>query len=195
VQSFFLTPVLIAIHRFILIEEVRPVYYVAYQTVRFQRFFAWSVALMALTSAASLIGELLALVGLASWVTGVIHVVLFLVTLFISLRLTILFPAIAVDARGADPAKAFADTKGHAFGIFLIGLVAILPLLAIAIVVIVATVVTSGSAADAPPSAAVTITTQVLFGVIGMPLFVAIASRIFQALADQVLVVTAAEPD
>jgi hypothetical protein len=180
VQSVFLTPVLIAIHRFILIDEVTPRYELALQSARFQRFFAWSVALLALNTATSLIVELLVLAGLSFWVTGTLQSVLIILTLFISLRLTILFPAIAVDAPGADASKAFADTKGHALGIFLIMLVALLPLIVIVIVVAFATMPATGDAG-------VTIVAQVLVGLLLMPLFVAIASRIFQALADQVL--------
>jgi hypothetical protein len=125
---------------------------------------------------------------LNAWVTGGLLFALSIVALFISLRLTILFPGIAVDAPGASPAKAFADTKGHAFGIFLIGLVAILPLVVIMILVATAAAMaTFGIEGSTAPSTAATIAATVLFGLIGMPLFVAIASRIFQALAEQVL--------
>jgi hypothetical protein len=187
VQNFFLTPVLIAIHRFILMDEVTPRYELAFQTARFQRFFTWSVALFALSSASTLIAELLALAGLASLTSASLQFVLAVMILFISLRLTILFPAIAIDAPSADPAKAFADTKGHAWGIFLIGLVAVLPLVAVVIVVAVVAFLVAGHPADAALSTAVSITSGLLVGLIVMPLFVAIASRIFQALADRVL--------
>jgi hypothetical protein len=184
-QSFFLTPYLIAVHRFILIDEVTTHYALDPQAPRFMRFFAWTVALSALGSAVAMIHGILVLIGLGQSLALTVLFILMVVVIFIGLRLTILFPAIAVDAPGATAENAFADTKGHAWGILLIGAVVILPFLVVGIVAVVATLPTPGSPA-------VVIVTAVVAGVVGVPLFVAIASRIFQALADQVLVGTPA---
>jgi hypothetical protein len=189
-QSFFLTPYLIAVHRFILIDEVTSHYALDPQAPRFMRFFAWTVALSALAGVATLIHEILILIGLGQFLAVTVLIVLMVVVVFIGMRLTILFPAIAVDAPGATAENAFADTKGHAWRIFLIGIVVILPFIVVAVVAALATVpfaLSDPNAANAPPSPLFLIVTAVVAGVIGLPLFVAIASRIFQALADRVL--------
>ncbi len=49
----------------------------------------------------------------------------------LSLRVTILFPAVAVDAPGATWGNAIADTKGYALRIFIVGLVTLFPLLVV----------------------------------------------------------------
>jgi hypothetical protein len=107
-----------------------------------------------------------------------------IVVLTVSLRLTILYPAIAVDARGATASNALADTKGHVFSIFMIFLLALLPLAAIAIVV---TLMLGPGVRDAgTPVAIAQLVTSAIIQTITIPLCVAIASRIFQALADRV---------
>jgi hypothetical protein len=103
--------------------------------------------------------------------------------LFFTFRLTILFPAIAVDAAGATAANAYADSKGNVWRIFLIFLLTILPLVALALGLYFLGLIST--AKDVSP---LRIAGQVLSAVIGVPayaLFVAVASRLFQALGER----------
>src|SRR5439155_2114286 len=61
-----------------------------------------------------------------NWIGVIIGLI---VVAIVAMRLTILFPAIAVDARGATVANALADTKGHMFEILLVFVLALLPLM------------------------------------------------------------------
>jgi hypothetical protein len=118
---FLLVPFLIAIHRFILLDEATPHY--AIQTgPRALRFFgSWIIlsivaglpALLAFSAfAASRVAEGWLLWGLAA--------PLFLLSAAFCLRMTLLLPAIAVDAPGASWVNAYQDTRGHSLGILLI---------------------------------------------------------------------------
>ena len=128
VWSLLFTPFLIAIHRFIIRDEVTTDYVIDPREPRFQRFFAFSMLLFALVYVPALVmlqeGLLAAIHPLA-----ILAILMFvLVMLFVlPLRMSILFPAIAVDAPGATLANAIHDTKGHAFGILVIFFVASLP--------------------------------------------------------------------
>jgi hypothetical protein len=89
-------------------------------------------------------------------------------------RLSILFPAIAVDAAGANWRNVMADTRGYAWQIFLIGLLAYMPVLVIDIVF----AVSSGTVVIAVIDNVVAI--------VSMTLFVVIASRLYQRLGNRV---------
>jgi hypothetical protein len=181
-RAFLLTPFLIAIHRFILIDEVTRHYVIAPHQPRFMRFFVWSLMFPALALGAALIGGLFSSVGLSSTSSLIGTWIVLIVGLVIGLRFTILFPAIAVDAPGATASNAFADTKGYALDIFLIGLVATLPLTALFIAIAPLQSNVGGLGSSIMAAAALTVSNLVAY-----PLCVAIASRIFQALADRVL--------
>ena len=57
---------------------------------------------------------------------------------WLSLRLILLFPAIAVGASGAKAANALADTKGYDFRLIAIFLLAFIPFIAVSILVTIA---------------------------------------------------------
>ena len=94
----------------------------------------------------------------------------------VALRLTVLFPAIAVDAPGATAANSIADTRGFALDIFVIYLLAFLPILA-----------TQWILHELNLPVAVDTALGVIFDVAALALFVVISSRLFQALADRTL--------
>ena len=107
---------------------------------------------------------------------------------FVYLRLTLLLPAIAVDAPGASLANAFADTEGHIFGMLFIFVLAMLPP-----IVLITTLslllwsprsVAGGGTSLGSLSFAVVLT---MFQVVIYAMLAAISSRIFQALAQRVL--------
>jgi hypothetical protein len=98
--------------------------------------------------------------------------------------LTILFPAIAIDAPGATAANAYADSKGNVWRIFFIFFLAILPFIAIALGLFFL-----GLISTATNISPLKIAGQIVSDIIGVPayaLFVAVASRLFQALGERV---------
>jgi len=108
----------------------------------------------------------------------------------VSLRLTILLPALAVEAPGATPSHALVDTKGHALRILSLFLLALLPWVAVDI----------GSVLLLGPSAQITGTPlAMIFLVMGgvlqmimLSITAVITSYAFMSLAAQVR--RAAEP-
>lgn len=66
----------------------------------------------------------------------IISVVLFALVIFAVLRLTILLPAIAVDAPGASVRNAFADTGGHIWLIVKANVATLLPFILIVISIV-----------------------------------------------------------
>jgi hypothetical protein len=183
VQNFLLTPIMIAVHRYVVLDEVTSKYALDPGQKTFRAFFAWLMALSALGFLAFLFGSpkndptLLSL--------GVVMIGL-VVMIVVTTRLSILFPAIAVDSPGATAANAWADSKQHTFRIFLIFLLSVLPIVIGALIVIVPFVLNSTSQSDAPPGIAAMLVMSVV-QMFFMVLCVAIASRLYQALADRLL--------
>jgi hypothetical protein len=184
VHSFLLTPFLIAVHRFILIDEVTPRYVLSPHDPRFQWFFGWSVALAAIWIGATVVERAFGYLGLSKLITATGMVLVVVVGLVLSVRLTILFPAIAVGAPGASLEEAFEDTKGYFWNIFVIFGVAGIPLAIVAIPL----AYVQGSAANILSGwKVVEILDVTISSLIVYPLYVALASRLFQALAQRVL--------
>ena len=182
VRGFLLTPFLIAVHRFVILDEITRGYVLDVHDPRFFQFFVWSLALTVFAIGALILMALLALVAALSVTIGVlVEIAVIAFAMIVMLRLTILFPAIAVDAPGANAPNAFADTKGHVLAIFLIFFVAFLPPTGIYLAISVL----FGTIGD-PSSLIATIVTTAL-SALTLPLFVALASRIFQTLADRLL--------
>lgn len=124
--SFLLTPVLIAVHRFILLDETAR-HYRPGDGRRFVRFFVWSLAInLVLVMPATLSDQL---ADTEPALPLVILIVAVIMALF-ALRLTVLFPAIAVDAAGATWRHAYDDTRGHVLRILGTFVLAWLPFLA-----------------------------------------------------------------
>jgi hypothetical protein len=145
-EAFLLTPYYIAVHRLIILDETAQSYVLRPREPRFQKFFGWSLILSAAMALLVLVfGLLLAfllqVLALTGTLTGTnvlgigigasfIAGCAFIFTSFWAMaRLSILFPAIAVDAAGANWRNVMADTRGYAWQIFLIGLLASLPFL------------------------------------------------------------------
>ena len=181
VEAFLLTPFFIAVHRFIILDEMTRRYVLDANDPRFFRFFVWSLTFTVIGTSMALLQNVMQAVRLPVHIMIVVDVAVGVVVSIIGLRLTVLFPAIAVDARGATASNAFADTRGNAFRIFVTFAVAYLPLVALGFAL---TPWGPGGARALPPVAHVIL--SVLYAA-ALPLFIAIASRIFQALADQVV--------
>ncbi|HLW90461.1 MAG TPA: hypothetical protein VKS78_04055 [Roseiarcus sp.] len=123
VQGFFLTPLAIAVHRFVLLGESNDSYNLDPQSPRFQKFFTFLAGIFFIEAIPQFFRELL-------WgpIGGVVGLVLAIVVAVIVTRNVILFPAVAVDAPGADWPNAMADTQGHSWRVFFILLCIALPL-------------------------------------------------------------------
>jgi hypothetical protein len=117
-RAFLLTPILIAIHRFIILDEITKTYAVPLGEPALRRFFAWLFAFEVLAGfPLDFLGALQALnVTLTASAIGFAAALVVAVALMV--RLSILPPAIAVEAPGARLASALEDTKGSALRIF-----------------------------------------------------------------------------
>ena len=189
-QAFLLTPFLIAVHRFVILGETGR-YTLAPGEHRFQLFFMWSIAMSLLAWAPPF---LLWAVKVESTPGGALSlalgsVVYIIVATIISLRLIILFPAIAVDAPGATWRNAMADTKGSVWRILFIGLVAALPLIGLALLLGLIAFSLGAPREIARASIgwiAVTSVFDAMFGVFGFTLAVVVASRLYNELGNRV---------
>ncbi len=125
--AFLLTPVVIAVHRFVILGEVTPNYGLDIGEPSFRRFFIWLFVLKVSSGLPyTLLGALQTL-GFSALATVIPFAIALIAVTTLSLRLIILLPAIAVEAPGASPRHAFIDTKGQALRILLIFLLALVP--------------------------------------------------------------------
>ena len=178
-QNFLITPVIIAVHRFIVLGEVTPGYVLEPRQRRFQLFFGW---LLALTTVASLMRlAVTAFAGLSFGILFAFELVSAIAMTVVTLRLMILFPAIAVDAAGATAANAWADSRGSAWRIFLISFVTLLPVLVV--VLLLYQFFGIAPRAGSGPAAIAGLVFGGVANVFLLIVFVAIASRLFQSLA------------
>jgi len=188
---FFLTPYAIAVHRFIILGEKTTSYRIASTEPKFRRFFGWSLVFLVLSSATQQSFDVDVVLG------GPVLALAVLAFVF-AIRAIVLYPAVAVDAPGANWRQAIADTRGHAWRILFIILGAILPLVIVALIVwlLVAGVAMSvlsfiiGDAEMGPGSLWVMLLLLYLFVVVGLllayTLLVVIASRLYQRIGVRV---------
>ena len=176
--TWLLTPFVIAVHRLILVDEVADRYRLDPQDQRFSRFFTWSLVLWVMLALPSIIIRVLMMPMpvISPSAVGSALAVLTIVAAVLSLRLMVLFPAIAVDAPGATPANAAADMHGCVLDVFLICSLAVLPVMAIDYLL---------AGVRAQTLAALIV--EPLANLLVRVLLIVIASRAFQALGDRVL--------
>jgi hypothetical protein len=175
-RAVLLTPVLVAVHRFILLGDASDRYAIEPHSPRFFRFVFWSLALPALFYGPGVLWLALSLaLGLPLTIGFVGLPICLVVGVIVDLRLTVLLPAIAVDAPGATASNSIADTRGFAIDIFLIYLLALLPIFATQSVL---------RRLNAP---VIDVALGVIFDVAVVVLLVVISSRVFQAVADRTL--------
>jgi len=133
-QALALTPLAIAVHRFVLLDEIHDSYDFAPGDPRFQKFFVFTIALELLGAIPQVIAYLFAAVS--TFLSSIVLLVLAVVTTIVAVRTVILFPSIAVDATGAEWRNAMADTKGHSWSVFFVLVCAVLPASVASIVVV-----------------------------------------------------------
>ena len=184
VEAFLLTPIVIAIHRFVILDKITPNYTVPIGEPVFGIFFGWLLALKVLVG---LPFDLLGLMQTLDWSlpASVLALVLALIAAVgVSLRLTILLPALAVEAPGATPSHALADTKGHALRVLALIFLALAPWLAATIGGVL--LLGRGATITGSPLAMLSLVMGGVLQTIMLALTAVIASHAFMALAAQV---------
>jgi hypothetical protein len=131
VWALLLAPIIVAIHRFVILNEVTRAYTLPVDAPAFRVFFAWLFALSILAGLPFDFLGLMQALGLSSTASALGLAIVLVAAIAVLLRLTILLPAIAVEALDAGPSQAMADTKGYALRMFAIFALALLPWLAI----------------------------------------------------------------
>lgn len=183
IQGLLLTPVAIAVHRFVLLGELTPRYTLNLSDPRFMRFFYFTVVFQLILTVPSMLMMLgTEAGGTAGVVLVLIFLVMFIAAIIASLRMLILFPAIAVDAPGADWKKAMADTRGHTWRVFFIALLTGIPAFALIILIQYLLADPSGSGWGLGIVASLL---QAFTGVLMLAAYAAVASKLFAAYADR----------
>ena len=183
IEGFLLVPVAIAVHRFILLGERTPSYRLNPAEPRFRRFFLFTVVIQIIFFIPGVAISLAEAVS--GWVQPVVVVVMLLLGFYavvIMLRTLILFPAIAVDAAGAEWSNALRDTNGHAWRMFFMLVAAGVPIIAMA-------VVSSWLWPDDPrmPGAVIASAGDAVLITLVTVLYAALASRMFAALGERLV--------
>ncbi len=184
VWAFLLTPIVIAIYRFVILGEVTPNYGLDIGEPAFRLMFIWLFGLRVFSELPyTLLGALQAL-GFSPQATAIPFAIALIVATAVLLRLTILYPALAVEAPGATAPHAFADSKGQGLRIFAILLLALVPW----IVAVITIVILLGPGVRVVGSAPAMIS-LIIGGIAQMAvvcLSAAVASHAFMDLAAQV---------
>ncbi len=183
VQGFVLTPVAIAMHRFVLLGEMTPRYAVSLSDPRFVKFFLVSVAFQFLIGIPSTLMTLsLRSQGVASGILATVFAILFLLAVFVAVRILILFPAIAVDAPGAEWRNAYRDSKGNFWRTLLILTLTVIPALVVTLPFYFLLAWPDG------PSllgGAILSVVQSILGVASLAAFAAVASQLYVAWSER----------
>jgi hypothetical protein len=176
VYDLLITPFLIAVHRFIILGEVTNRYRLNWRDRRYQIFFGWAFAVTVLSQIPYLVASLR-----GDWiVTFGLVVASYIVVFVIFVRMMILFPAIAVDAAGATPRHAFADSKGRTWSMLFSFIVLFIPSAIIVALIVLAAFFELPLAGSVPVLGLVFLTK--MFWIV---LAVAIASRLYTGTADR----------
>jgi hypothetical protein len=170
-----LTPYFIAVHRFVLLGEVTHRYRLQWDDRRFQLFFGWAFTMFVLSR--------LALLDHALPHHWMFHFLAFVAAATFSVlftRITIMFPAIAVDAPRADPWLAFEDTKGHGWYIFFLFLIPFIPSVLLVVIARIAAAVIGSLGGYLLLMLLVS-----LAGIVWLTMAIVIASRLYQWLGNR----------
>jgi hypothetical protein len=188
-QGFLVVPYYIAVHRLIILGEQTTSYALAPSDPRFQHFFWWWAAFSAATFLPMFLLAMLpqarAMAPLPHLFALALMLIVFVAIIITTLRLTIIFPAVAVDAPGANWQNVMADTKGYVWRIFLFGLLAGLPLIVpiLILVALAAIGTTRGSSWIFGP---LTMIFGAVLSVLAMTLFIIVASRLYLWIGNRV---------
>jgi len=183
-EALLLAPLIIAIHRFVILGEATRSYLLDLGDPTFRLFVGWLFALKIIGGLPfTLLGALQAL-GWQPLATVLPFAVALVLALIISIRFTILFPALAVRAAGASAAHALADSKGYVLRILAIFCIVLLPWLLLDIVIVL--LLGPGAHVGGSSPAMLTLAFSAVLQT-GMVSISAVAvSHMFQALASEV---------
>lgn len=180
IRGFLLTPYLIAVHRFIVLNETSTNYTFAPGDPRFQRFFTCLMAMQVVSTLPALF---------TFWATQAagsrpwLLLVFTLAVIAAVLRLAVIFPAIAVNAPGATFQNAVADTKGHVWRIVAVN---VLVMTSVFLPVAVAAILVKSNGAIAlTPMGIVNAVVGSALGLALLTLLVAVASRFYLLLGQR----------
>jgi hypothetical protein len=130
-RVLFVTPLAIAVHRFVLLGEVTQRYVLSLSDRRFLRFFGFAAVWAVLVSMPSLASRISPTEPGFALAAAAIDSVLFIFTYILLVQTVILFPAIAIDDPNAAWRKAMRDTKGYSWSVLFAGLVVGLPIVVV----------------------------------------------------------------
>jgi hypothetical protein len=182
--AFLLTPVAIAVHRFVLLGEVTERYAASLSDQRFMRFFTFSIAFQLLILVPGMLMPLAMKAGeIVGLLLGLAVFALLVFAVIVSLRLLLLFPALAVDAGGAHWKNAIDDTKGHTWHVFFVIAATALP----AILVELPMYIMLGWPPERPSLGGGVVLSifQAVISVLSLAAFAAAASRLFAVYANR----------
>lgn len=185
--AFLITPYSIAVHRLIILGEIAPRYTFDPASARFQQFFWWWAAFSVAGNLPMLLLALVPETRAMSFFDFIALLSMLAITIAITigtLRLTIIFPAVAVDAPGAQWENAVADTKGHAWQMLAVGVLAALPFLILLVVMIV--LIAIGAMAGVWIASLISMILGSAISIAAITLFVAIASRFYLWIGNRV---------
>ena len=180
VQQFLLMPYYLAVHRFIILGQVTHSYRIAAGELGFQRFYWLSLAFDLLFFLPTILTPLLSFARIRYQLA--FSAIVLVVAIHLFLRLIIVFPAFAVDAPGASLKNAYADTKGRAWRILGILLLAHLPFM-LPLLALTALFVRDEAAARS--WALYSEIAVSAFGIVLVTLLVVIASRLYLSIGDR----------
>jgi hypothetical protein len=184
IWAMLLTPIVIAFHRFVIQDVVTPGYTLPLGDPVYQKVVVWLFALKLLSGLPFDLLGVMQMLGWPLWASTLGLVVALAATTGLSLRLTILLPALAVQASGATALHALADSKGQALRLFTIFFLALIPWVAVSvgdIVLLGRRIEVAGS-----PQMMVGLVVGGLLQAILLTLSAVIASLAFRTLADAV---------
>jgi hypothetical protein len=175
VLALLYTPLLIAIHRFILLGETTPGYVIDLRDTRFRRFWFYTLA----------INALFALPIILSWFWSPGMIAGTVVAMIVGLQMALVFPAVAADAPGANAMSAMQDSRGRLWFIVFTGLLALLPPMAILGAVSIADAALRQPGAAGEQTSTLVVLVSCALNVPVQTILVALASHLFRAFGDR----------
>jgi hypothetical protein len=176
-----LTPIAIAVHRYVLLAERTTFGLAKPSHPRLLRFFLFTLVFQLLFYVPASLMTLATLGGISPIVLFIVQAVLVVIVLALVLHLLILFPAIAVDAEGANWSHAFQDTRSRAWRVF-----GVMGITSVPIIVAHGVVLWLRGPFDPIVHATLGLTlVRAAVAVISIAAYAAAASRLYLAFADR----------
>ena len=188
VQAVLLSPLAIAVHRFVLLGEEANRYPLEPKSGRYLRFVGFAILVKILWLMPNTIESLIpaARDNNPDLATGLkfLAFVLVITVVIVVVRRAILFPAIAIDAPGATWSKARLDTKGSSWRVAFVFILTALPLLVINGLLAWLWLLLTPPAQPSPGSLLFFSVIEAVIAIPALCAFAAAASHIYRARAD-----------